>query len=105
MYITTKDGSPLPVIHFSLKGAIITSDFFSPYWGRGRSRRQRNWKRKREHLCQATQIEEDTWEKQRERERDRQSQSTIADFFLVLIQFQTINCWFPAKKLCYHFLL
>lgn len=34
VFISTKDGSPLPVIGFSLKRAIITSDFFSPLLGK-----------------------------------------------------------------------
>ena len=36
MYVSTEDGSPLPVIDFSLKGAVITADFFfSPLLGNG----------------------------------------------------------------------
>ena len=30
MYISSEDGSLLPIIGFSLKGAIITSEFFYP---------------------------------------------------------------------------
>lgn len=33
MYVNTEDDSSLPVIGFSLKGAIITSDFLSSFAG------------------------------------------------------------------------
>ena len=33
MYVSTEDGSLLPVIGFSLNGAIITSDFLSSFAG------------------------------------------------------------------------
>ena len=34
-YVSTEEGSPLPVIGFSLKGAIIASIFYSPLLGKG----------------------------------------------------------------------
>ena len=34
VFISTDDNSPLPVIGFSLKGALITGDFF-PFTGEG----------------------------------------------------------------------
>ena len=36
VFISTDDNSTLPVIGFSLKGAIITGDFF-PFTGEGRA--------------------------------------------------------------------
>ena len=33
--VNTEDGSPLPVIGFSLKGAMITSDFLPSFTGEG----------------------------------------------------------------------
>ena len=31
MHLSIKDNSPLPIIHLSLKGAVLTYDFKSPF--------------------------------------------------------------------------
>ena len=49
MYTSTEDGSFLPVIGFSLKGAIITSDFVSSLLGKREQQEteeEKSWKRK-----------------------------------------------------------
>ena len=97
--IRTEDDTSL-LQWFPLKEAIISSAFLYLIllcWAKGSSRKWRCWKRKW-HLGQAVQIEEDTQKEQRERQCQYWPPS------LVLIQFQAISSWIPAKKLHYCFL-